>query len=225
MRTIKAGALGHRSFPFLACLMLILAGLWVCGQGCARMDQWSYEGRREDTLARQMKWAEEELERGNLHSAQTIFACVSRESAFPPLQERALFFSGLASLLNKGDMEKFEHGRKALVRASEVPTDSDLGRISGYLAVVFSEVASIMEAGEKQRAIMEQEIDRERFHRLELERVVKKQERRLLDRDKEIVALKKSLNLRNKEIKSIELKIKKLEEIHRAIKEKRESLS
>ena len=225
MRTIEVRALGRRGLPFLACLMLILTGLWMSGQGCAPMDQWSYEGRRENALVRQMEWAEEELEQGKLHSARTIFACVSRESAFPQLQERALFFSGLTTLLNKGGTEKFEYGRKSLVRATEISTGSDIGRISGYLATVFSEVVSMMEVEEKQRAILEQEIERERFHRIELERVVEKQERRLSSRDKEIAALKKSLDLRNKEIKSIELKIKKLEEIHRAIKEKRESLS
>ena len=225
MRMIAAGGLRYKSLFVLACLVLILASLWVYGQGCARMDQWSYEGGREDTLARQMEWAEGELEQGNLHSAQTIFACLSRESAFPALQERALFFSGLTTLLNKGDVEKFEDGRKTLVRTSEIRTGSDIGRVSEYLAAVFSEVVSIMETGEEQRAVMNQEIERERFHRLELERVVAKQERRLLDRDKEIAALKNSLKLRNKEIKSIELKMKKLEEIHRAIKEKRESLS
>ena len=148
MRTIEARALGRRGLPFLACLMLILTGLWVSGQGCAPMDQWSYEGRRENALVRQMEWAEEELEQGKFHSARTIFACVSRESAFPQLQERALFFSGLTTLLNKGGTEKFEYGRKSLVRATEISTGSDIGRISGYLATVFSDVVSRMKAGE-----------------------------------------------------------------------------
>ena len=55
--------------------------------------------------------------------------------------------------------------------------------------------------------------------------LVKKQKKQLSEKTDEIAALKNSIGLKDEEIKNLELKIKKLEEIHKEIKEKREGLS
>jgi hypothetical protein len=225
MRYFETVGLRQRSLFFLGGLCLVLTGLLIGGHGCVGIDQWSPERARKIKVAQQMAWAEEELRDGHFVSAETIFAHVSTEPASTALQQRALFFSGLTALLKRKDAQKFKDGRNRFEMASKVGPESEVGRISGYLARVFSEVVAIVETRESERAIVEQQIQSERSRRRDMKRVVDKQKRQLGEVAKENEALKKSLILRNKEIKSLELKIKKLEEIHRTIKEKRESLS
>lgn len=112
------------------------------------------------------------------------------------------------------------------MRTSEEFTEGEFGQISGYVAAALSDVLSAMGALQKDNASMQQKIDlKERSHTREMDQLVKKQKKQLSKKKDEIAALKNTIRVKNGEIESLRLKIKKLEEIHKEIKKKRKGLS
>ena len=114
------------------------------------------------------------------------------------------------------------------MRASEEFPEGDLGQISAHVAATLSDVLGILAAVaalKQENATLRQEIDSAESKNQKMNQLVKNQKKQLSANAEEIAALKNSILLRDKEIKSLELKIKKLEEIHKEIKEKREGLS
>jgi len=225
MENGKTKAFCQRCLSPLARISLVFMGLTIFGQGCTDLDQFVKNSRRQHRLTQQMERAEDELRKGNLLSARTLLEWVYRESKSSRVQERALFFSGFTILLDKRDENRLERGQKVFVRVSETFPGGGFGQISVYVAEALSDALVAMEVLEKDNGLMTEEIDRERSHSREMDRLVQNQKKRLSEKSDKIAALKNSLSLKDKEIESLKLKIKKLEEIHKKIKKKRKSLS
>lgn len=222
----KIRAFSKRCLSLLAGIFLVFTGLMIFGQGCTNLDKFIKESQKEHKLTQQMKFAEDELKRGNLLSARTLFEWVRRESKRPSVQERALFFSAFTTLLDKKDKNRWDRGQQMFMRTSEEFTEGEFGQISGYVAAALSDVLSAMGALQKDNASMQQKIDlKERSHTREMDQLVKKQKKQLSKKKDEIAALKNTIRVKNGEIESLRLKIKKLEEIHKEIKKKRKGLS
>jgi hypothetical protein len=217
-----------RGLSLLAAFLFIIIGPMIFGPGCTDMDKYIQESQRENEFTEQMKWAEGELRGGNLVSARSIFEWIRRESNRPVLQQRAQFFSAFTALLDDKDKDRWDRSQQMFIRVSEEPPESDLSQISAYFAASLSDVLGIVaakEALEEENASMRKEIDSARSTSQKIDGLVKKKEKQLSEKTDEIAALKNSIGLKDEEIKNLELKIKKLEEIHKEIKEKREGLS
>ena len=213
----------HRSV--LVRSFLIVMALTILGQGCAEMDQRLRESQIEDRLAQQMERAEDELKKGHLISARTLFERVYRESRRPATRERALFFSAFTTVLDTRDKNRLERGQRMFIRVSESFPDGEFGQIAAHVATALSDVLTTMEALKEDNVRMGQEIDLERSRSREMVRTIQKKKRVLSEESEKIADLKKSISLKDKEIESLKLKIKKLEEIHKEIKKKRQSIS
>ena len=111
------------------------------------------------------------------------------------------------------------------MRVSQSFPEGEFGQIAAHVAAVLSDVSTTMEALKEDNARMEQEIDRERSRRREMVQTIQKKKRVLSEESEKIADLKKSISLKDEEIESLKLKIKKLEEIHKEIKKKRQSIS
>ncbi len=218
----KIGAFSKKYLSLLAKTAVVYAGLLVLGQGCAEFEKSIQESQRERELRQQMKLAEEELRRGNLLSAQTLLASVGRESKRLSLQERALFYSGFSILLDKTDANRWKRAQSIFAEVNERFPEGEFNQISAHFAAALSDVLATMKGLQKEIASMQRTIDRKmsQTRKTELE-----QEKQLSTKTEEIAALKNAIQSKNKEIKSLQLKIKKLEEIHKEIKKKRKGLS
>jgi len=221
----KIRASNKRRLSLPARAFLVFGGLMILCQGCAELGKYVGESQREQKLKQQMRLAEEELRRGNLVSAQTLFEWVCKESKRPSVQGRAMFFTGFCTLLDKKDTGRWEGAQGIFVGVSQRFPDAEFGEISGYIATALLDVLSAMEASEKDIVSMRQRIDLERSHRGEMDRLVQKQKEELSEKTDEIAALKRVLQIKDKEIESLRLKMEKLEEIHKEIKRKRKSLT
>jgi len=209
-------------------ILLVLLGPIVFGQGCTDMEKFVQENQRQHELAKQQEWAEKELRKGNLLSSRTLFEYVRKESNRPAVQQRAQFYSAFTTLLDEKDKNRWDRSQQMFMHASEEFPEGDLGQISAHVAATLSDVLDILAAVaalKEKNATLRQEIDLAGSKNQKINQLVKKQKKQLSAKAEEIAVLKNSILLRDKEIKSLELKIKKLEEIHKEIKEKREGLS
>lgn len=206
-------------------VFLVLGGIVILGQGCADMDRYIRESQREHKLKEQMRLAEEELKKGNLVAARTLFDWVRKESKRSSVQERALFFSGFAVLLDKSDKYRWDQTRRIFLSVGERFPGGEFSEISRYVAAGLSDALSM--TGELQTDIesIRKDLDLERSNVGEKEKLVQKQKKQLLIKTEEIAALKNSIQKKSEEIENLKLQIKKLEEIHEEIKKKREGLS
>jgi hypothetical protein len=221
----KVGKIRKNGVRCLATVLSVLMGSILFGQGCANVDQIVQESQQEYEFARQMKWAENELRKGNLLSARTVFEWVRRESGRPSLQQRALFFSAFTTILDEKDKNRWERGQQMFFRGSEEFPDGDIGQISGHIAVALRDLVATVGSLQRENESMRPELDSVRSQNQDMSRLVQKQKKELSEKAKEIAALKSSIDLRNQEIESLEMKLKKLEEIHKEIKEKRKGIS
>jgi len=225
MENGKIRTFRKRCLSLLVMVFLVFAGLMIFGEGCSEVNQALRETKREDRFAKQMELAEDELRAGNLISARTLFEWVRSESKRPSVWERALFFSVFTTFLDTNDKHRWEQGQRMFMGVSEEFPGGEFGQISAYLAAGLSDMLSTMKASKRANQSMRERIDLARSQARELDGLVEKQKKQLLEKTEEIAALKKSIHLRSKEIASLEMKIKKLEEIHKEIKKKREELS
>jgi chromosome segregation ATPase len=209
----------------LATALSVLMGSILFGQGCADVDKLVQESQQEYEFARQMKWAENELQRGNLLSARTVFEWVRRESKRPSLQQRAQFFSSFTTILDEKDKNRWDRGRQMFLRGSEEFPEGEIGQISGHIAVALQDLIATVEHLQNENESMRLEFGSVQSKSREMSRLVQKQEKELSEKTEEIAALKNSIRLRNQEIEGLEMKLKKLEEIYKEIKEKRKGLS
>jgi septal ring factor EnvC (AmiA/AmiB activator) len=214
-----------RGLQVLAALFLVFFGPMISGQGCTDLGKFVQETQREYKLKQQMKLAEDELKKGNLQSAQTLFEWIQRESERPVLQERALFFSGVSRLLDGRDPERWERAQSVFLEVSERYPEGEFAQVSEYLAAALSDVVSTLEVLHRENRAMQQTMDQERSHAREMEGLVEEQKKQLTEKAGEIKTLKHSLHRKTKEVRSLRLKMKKLEEIHKEIKEKRKGLT
>ena len=217
-----------RGSSLVTAILLVLLGPIVLGQGCTDMEKLVQENRRQYELSEQQEWAEKELRKGNLLSSRTVFEYVRKESNRPAVQQRAQFYSAFTTLLDRKDKNRWDRSQQMFMQASKEFPEGDLGQISAHVATTLSDVLDILAAAsalKQKNATLRQEIALAGSKHQEVNQLVKKQKDELSANAEEIAALKNSILLRDKEIKSLELKIKKLEEIHKQIKEKREGLS
>lgn len=221
----KSRARGKGYVSLFVGRLFVFAGIAILGQGCAEMDRYILESQREHKLQQQLRLAEDELKKGNLVAARTLFDWVRKESKRPSSQERALFFTGFAYLLDKKDKGRWTEARNVFLRVSERYPEGEFSQISEYVAAGLSDALKVARSLQGDIESIRKEIDLERSSTGEKERLLGKQKRELLTKTEEIAALKDSIQKKNKEIEGLKLQIKKLEEIHKEIKKKREELS
>ena len=212
----------------LGMVVLLTSGFMILGQGCTEMDTLIQETQREHKLEDQMEWAEGELRLGNVLSSRSVFEWVSRESKSPSLQQRAQFFSAFTTLLDRKDKNRWERSYEMFGRTHEEFPEGDLGQISQHISTALTDVVDIVSAKqalEQENASIRRQIGLVSSKARDMDHLVEKQKQQLSKIKVEMAALKDSIRLKNDEIKSLELKIQKLEEIHKEIKEKREGLS
>jgi hypothetical protein len=225
MDPVRVKAFPKTGLSLLACAVVVFSGLVILGQGCSDVDKLVMETQREHKLKQQMRWAEDELRKGNLVSAQTVFDWVCRESTRPSIRERALFFSGFSTLLDEREAGRWERGREIFARVNEEFAEGEFGQISSYVAAALSGVVSDIEALERDIVSMGHRVDLERSHNQEMDELVKRQKKELSEKAEEVTKLKDVILQKNREIESLKMQIKKVEEIHKEIKEKRKGLS
>jgi hypothetical protein len=197
----------------------------VVGQGCANVNQLPIDGPREHELAKQVKWAEDELRKGNLLSARTVFDWVHSESRTSSLRERSLFMSGFTVLLDRREPDRWAKAQKIFSSLSQEFPDREYGEISRYLALALWDTASSIAGLEKATLMAHQQAREEESRSDDTDRLIRRQKKELSEKAEEIATLKESISSKDQEIESLKLKIKKLEEIYETIKKKRESLS
>jgi len=221
----KSRIRGKENLSLFVATVCVFAGITILGQGCADMERYILESQREHKLKQQLRFAEDELKKGNLVAAKTLLDWVRKESKRPSSQERALFFTGFALLLNKNDKYRWAEARKVFLRVSEEYPEGEFSQISEYVAAGLSDALRVTGSLQGDIESIRKEIDLERSNTGEKERLLGEQKRELLTKTEDIAALKDSIQKKNKEIQDLKLQIKKLEEIHKEIKKKREELS
>ncbi len=220
----KIRAFTKRCLSLFFGILLVFQALMIVGQGCAKMDQYIQDTQREYALKDKMRSAEAELKRGNLVAARTLFEWVGKESKRSALKERALFFSGFCTLLDKGDRHRWTRARRIFLSVRERFPEGEFGQISAYFAEGLSDALSVAAGLQGDIESMQQKMDREKSHTGEKDQLVQKQKKELEEKTVQIAALKHSIEKKNKEIEDLKMQIKKLEEIHKEIKKKREDL-
>ncbi len=220
---ISFGSKGYRSIFIL--VLLVVLGFTLLGQGCADVDRYIQESQREHKLRQQLSLAEDELKKGNLVAARTLFDWVRKESKSPSLKERALFFKGFAFLLDQDDKNRWAEARRVFRDVSQGFPGGEFSQISEYVAAGLSDAMAVTGSLQKDIESIRKQVDLEKSNTGEKERLLKEQKKELLAKNEEIAALKSSVQKKNKEIEKFKLQIKKLEDIHREIKKKREELS
>jgi chromosome segregation ATPase len=206
-------------------ILPVLLGFVVLGQGCTDVDGLVRAPAREGKLSDQYQWARAELRKGNLESAKSLFEWIGNQSDVSSLRDRAQLFHALTVLLDKEDEKRWEQGRRMLAAVGMGSPDSEFGEIASHFATALSEVAMAAENLENENISLQQQIDLAGTKTQEMDQLLQKQKRQLSEQTTAVEELRSSLLLRDKEIRSLELKIQKLEEIHKEIKEKRKGLS
>ncbi|NIO05113.1 MAG: hypothetical protein GTN74_11020 [Proteobacteria bacterium] len=136
-----------------------------------------------------------------------------------------MFFKGFAFLLDQDDKNRWAEARRVFRDVSQGFPGGEFSQISEYVAAGLSDAMAVTGSLQKDIESIRKQVDLEKSNTGEKERLLKEQKKELLAKNEEIAALKSSVQKKNKEIEKFKLQIKKLEDIHREIKKKREELS
>jgi hypothetical protein len=219
--------------PFVLRLGLICLGmLFLLGQGCTELSQVIEENRKEEALKRDLTLGEQYLRQLDLRHAEILFERVHNESKQSSLRVQALFFSGFCVLLDRTDNNRLQKAQNIFESVVREFPNSELTNPSRYIGMALYDVSSTIQSMENGISGLRQRVDQKRYQARQSEFSFQKQKELLSEKEDEIAtkedeiaAMKDVIRAKDKEIENLELKINKLEEIHKEIIEKRKDMT